>query len=81
MSEHTPVMGPACIYRLTSPDTKALGRYARLRLVFATRMEAERTMAALLCRTPGADIRLEEARTLDPTGHILPSDQREWRLA
>jgi hypothetical protein len=79
MSEHHLVMGSAVIYRLTSPDTKALGRYART--LFATRMEAERTIASLLRRTPGAVITLEQAKTLDPTGHILPSEQREWRLA
>jgi hypothetical protein len=78
MSEHNPVMGPKVVYRLTSADPKAMGRYAR-GYVVATRSEAERTRAASLQRTPGAQIILEQADTLDATGHVLAPEQRVWK--
>ena len=75
-----PVMGPASIYRLTSPTPDALGRYKR-GATFPNKSEAERTRASLLRRTPDAVITLEQAATLDATGHVLSPEQRLWVLA
>jgi hypothetical protein len=75
---HQSSMDSARIYRLTSPNEKALGRHRRT--LFDTRNFVEREREMLLLRTPGATITIEQAQRLDARGHMIDKEARVWTV-